>query len=218
MAEEKTHHVSEKAASNMTANGSEPPSCEERLLNEAPAIRVVRRKARRADQGHLHASRHAVLSRFPLEALQRLGEDIKKYRRIERRFRETLKPEGEIGRFLFDRFISCYYRCVMAARVEANSISRTATSASPSAVMPSLHERDVPTLVLQDGERSDSINVIFPPDLFRELVLIQRYDRHFSREMFRALRLLLVLRDSGEEGLQQCIGHILGASKQQAGG
>jgi hypothetical protein len=170
---------------------------------------------RRKDKGRLHISRHAVLSRYPLEALQSVGEDVKKYRRLERRFRETLKPIGEIACMLFDRFFSSYLRCVLAARVEANSFARTATSADPSAVIPSLHERHVPTLVLPNGQENISIHAIFPADLFRELVLIQRYDRHFSREMYRALSLLLVLRDGGEDGLQQCIGQILGSGKKQ---
>jgi hypothetical protein len=170
---------------------------------------------KRKDRGRLHVSRHAVLSRYPLEALQSLGEDVKKYRQLERRFRETLKPDGEIAGFLFDRFFSSYLRCVLAARVEANSFARTATSADPSAAIPSLHERDVPTLVFPNGQENISIHAIFPTDLFRELVLIQRYDRHFSREMYRALSLLLVLRDGGEDGLQQCIGQILGSGKKQ---
>ena len=166
---------------------------------------------KRKDQGRLHVSRHAVLSRYPLEALQSVGEDVKKYRRLERRFRETLKPVGEIGGFLFDRFYSSYLRCVLAARIEATSFARTATSADPSGGVPALLERDVPTLVSPDGQRNNSFHAIFPTDLFRELVLIQRYDRHFSREMFRALSLLLALRDNGEADLQQkCIAQILG--------
>jgi hypothetical protein len=184
-----------------------------------PSTRLDRKGShKRKDKGHLHATRHGVLSCYLYEALQTLGEDVKKFRRIERRFREALKPDGEIGNMVFDRFYSSYLRSVLGARIEASAVTPTATSASHSAVVPTLLERDVPTLVWPDGEKNPSIHANFPPDLIRELVLIQRYDRHYSREMFRALSLLLVLRDSGEDGLQQCIAQILGLNKQHAGG
>jgi hypothetical protein len=152
-----------------------------------------------------------------LEALQSLGEDVKKFRRLEGRFREALKPDGAIAGMLFDRCFSSYLRCVLAARLEASAVAPTATSANPSAVVPLLRERDVPTLVLPNGHEGTSIRATFPEEVFRELVLVERYDRHFCREMYRALSLLLVMRNGGEDGLQQCIGQILGASKQQAG-
>lgn len=47
-------------------------------------------------------------------------------------------------------------------------------------------------------------------DLLRELTLVQRYDRHFSKEMFGALALLLVLRRSGEAGLEDALTKIFG--------
>jgi hypothetical protein len=156
---------------------------------------------KRKDEGRLHATRHGVLSRYPYEALQSLGEDIKKFRRLERRFRETLKPEGEIAGMLFDRFYAIYLRCILAARIEASAVTPTATSASHSAVIPTLLQRDVPTLFWPDEEKNPSIHANLSADLIRVLVLIQRYDRHFSREMFRALSSLLVSRDSGEDAL-----------------
>jgi len=173
---------------------------------------------RRKDQGNFHAARHAVLSRYPLKALQSLGDDVKRFRRLERRFRETLKPDGEIGGLLFDRFFSSYLRCVLAARLEASAVAPAATPANPSAVVPLLHERDVPTLILRNGEENVSNGATFPTGLMHELTLVQRYDRHYSREMYRALSLLLVLRDGGEDGLQQCIWQIFGVTKPLEGG
>ena len=173
---------------------------------------------KRKDQGKFHATRDGVLSRYPLKALKNLGEDDKKFRRIERRFRETLRPVGVIADLLFDRFFASYLRCVLAGRVEAGAFAPIAASANPSAIAPLLEERDVPTLVLRDGPEDASIRAALPADIYRELVLIQRYDRHFSREMFRALSLLLVLRDGGEEALKQSIWQFLGLTKPQEGG
>ena len=41
-------------------------------------------------------------------------------------------------------------------------------------------------------------------------VLQRRYDRHFGREMFSALALLLVLRRSGEAGLEDALASAFG--------
>ena len=39
------------------------------------------------------------------------------------------------------------------------------------------------------------------PDMFRRLALIARYDRAASKEMYRTLGLLMLMRDGGEQGL-----------------
>jgi hypothetical protein len=59
-----------------------------------------------------------------------------------------------------------------------------------------------------------SIAASLPPDIFRELVLVQRYDRHFGHDMFRTLSLLLTMRDGGEDALRQSIELMLGAGKR----
>ena len=46
------------------------------------------------------------------------------------------------------------------------------------------------------------MNDEMPPDLLRGLVLAQRYDRHHSREMYRSLALLLLLRRGREAALE----------------
>jgi hypothetical protein len=72
--------------------------------------------------------------------------------------------------------------------------------------------------IIPDQDQNDAISEGLPPDILRELVLVQRYDRHFSREMFRALAILLVLRKSGENGLEQCIGQMPGLKKDNSWG
>ena len=39
------------------------------------------------------------------------------------------------------------------------------------------------------------------PDMYRRLALLARYDRAASKEMYRTLGLLILMRDDGEKGL-----------------
>jgi hypothetical protein len=172
-----------------------------------------KRPRKRADQGHLHATRHGILSRHLLEALKMLGEDIKPIRRLERRFRKVLSSKGEIADLIFDRFFSSYLRCILSARVEAKAIAPRSTATNESAVIPSVRELEFPTLIMADGPDNASTTSPIPPDLIHQLVLIQRYDRHFAREMYRALSLLLVLRNGGEDALHEIIVQVLGVGK-----
>jgi hypothetical protein len=55
----------------------------------------------RKDKNHFHATRHGVLSRYPLEALASLGENIRHLRRIERKFPMELKPSGFAAESMF---------------------------------------------------------------------------------------------------------------------
>ena len=189
--------------------------------NEGSAPSVAQGSAgprKRKDSGHLHATRHAVLSRYPLEALRHLGEDVKQFRRMERRLRATLKPRGEIGGIFFDRFFSSYLRCLLAARLEASAFEPKEAAARQPKALPTLRELEFPTLLLPEENDDRVIHAIFPPDLFRELVLVQRYDGHFAREMYRALSMLLVLRGNGDASLVHCLGQMLGARKENSEG
>jgi hypothetical protein len=174
-------------------------------LEEKPRRTLGARK----DKNRLHSMHHGALSRFPLEALASLGENIKSLRKIERKLRTELKPSGIIAEIFFDRFWSSYLRCLLAARAEAIALTPIDQPACQARETPSLRERELPVLVWQSR---DMISDSFSPDLFRQLCLVERYDRHFSREMFRTLALLLILRGAGEAGLEQCIGKLLGLS------
>jgi len=152
----------------------------------------------RKDKQHLHAMRHAVLSQFPLQALACLGENTRRLRRMEHALRFELKPTGLLADMLFDRMWSSYLRCLLAARAEGLVVSSTKQSPDFSAVM------------LGNDE-----SVFGNSDLFRQLLLVQRYDSHFSREMFRSLGLLILLRNRGETGLEECIEKMLGLKRDQ---
>jgi hypothetical protein len=166
----------------------------------------------RKDKNRLHATRHGVLSRYPLEALANLGENTRNLRRIERKFREELKPSGILATTLFDRFFSSYLRCLLAERAEAAMFAPIDQPAGEPRHFVSLKERDVPTLVLQESSGASETHL--PADLLRQLALAARYDAHFSKEMYRALALLLVLRNGGEAALDQCVSKILGVNRE----
>jgi hypothetical protein len=163
---------------------------------------------KRADRGRLHAIGHGVLARYPLEALQKLGEDVRKFRRLESKFRQALKPDGEVALLLFDRFWSSYLRCVLAARVEAQVIAPRVNTDDSNKALPQLHERDVPTLLFAEKSDPGAISQTLPTDLIHELTLLQRYECHFSRELYRSLHLLLIMREGGEDGLTQLLRNI----------
>jgi len=177
---------------------------------DAEGIRTYRK-----DKRHLHTTRHAVFSKYPLQALARLGENVRQLRTLERLLRAELKPSGTLGAILFDRFWSCYLRCLLAARAEAVALTPKSRPDESASSRPVIREDTLPTLVWKDHPLDSEV---FSPDLFRQLVLVERYDRHFSREMFRALAMLLVLRSGGEPGLGQCIGKTFGLSNDRLEG
>jgi hypothetical protein len=189
-------------------------------ISEEPVTESPRKKARhtldtRKDKKRLHSMHHGALSRFPLEALASLGENIGSLRKIERKLRAELKPSGIVADIMFDRLWASYLRCLLAARAEALavvSVNQPAGLARPASF---LREATLPTLVTQDR---GSDNEVLSPELFRQLVLVERYDRHFSREMYRALALLLIQRDGGEVGLEQYIGKLVGLNRDPSEG
>ena len=204
--------MEEQENSEVTPGVVEPPPA-----GEAPQLTSVVGDGTRVrrDKGRLHAVRHGVLARHPLEALRHLGEDCKVLRRLERRFRAELKPRGVIADLLFDRFWCAYLRCLMAARVEASAFLARNPDAGTAAVRaPALIQADRPTLVVPDEQQVKTACQILAPDVLQQLLLVQRYDRHFAREMFQALALLLELRGSGQPGLEQSLARMVGISKE----
>jgi hypothetical protein len=175
-----------------------------RTVEKAQAVTATRK-----DKHRLHSMRHAVLSRYPLEALARGGENVRQLRNLERKLRAELKPAGVAGAILFDRLWSSYLRCLLAGRAEALVFDPTDRHAEKPDCTAEIREDLLPTLILNDQA---PVNRVFSPDLFRQLALVARYDRHFSREMYRALAVLLVAKKGGQAGLEQCLGRVLGFS------
>lgn len=190
----------------------EQPVAEGNGVGHACHEELPRVQRTRKDKGHFHATNHGVLSRDPLEALVRLGESPKTLRKIKHDLRTQLKPSGAVGEMLFDRFWSSYLRCFLAAKAEANAFAPIDQPTGESRLIASLKEREVPTLIFQDPSRTSEPHL--STDLLRQLALVARYDAHFSKEMYRALGMLLILRSGGEAALEQCVGKVLGFNKE----
>ena len=174
------------------------------------------RKSRRTDSGKLHRVRHGILSREILDALVQLGEDRRTFRRLERQYRTALQPNGPFGNMFFDRFWSSYLRLILIGRLETQLFAGKPEGESKSVSL-ALVPGHQPTLVCQDsdGQASEATPLMeeLAPDLLRGLVLAQRYDRHYSREMYRSLALLLLLRRGGEAALESWASEMFGAEK-----
>jgi hypothetical protein len=168
----------------------------------------------RKDKARIHVTRNAVLSRYPLQALASLGENIRQLRRFEAKLRAELKPSGAVGGMYFDRMWSSYLRCVLAARAEAMALVPCDQRKDLDARTPTLSERELPTLVWAGHDAETELS----PELLKQLVLLQRYDTHFAREMNRALGVLLILRESGEAGMARCVSKALGLGNDRIGG
>lgn len=159
----------------------------------------------RQDRGRLHAVRNSVLNRGLLESLRRYGENPKVLRRMETELRAALRPTGPIGNLLFGRFWACVLRLILVARLEGTGLAPRNPSKNLAAV-PSLREGALPILVTPEPENlcavAENAEAV-DPDVFHRLALIARYDRAASREMYKTLGLLLLMRDFGEKGLAE---------------
>lgn len=156
------------------------------------------RRARK-DKNRLHATHHGVLSRHPLQALVQSGENLRQLRRTKRLLRAELRPRGVLGEMLFDRAWCSYLRCILISRAEANIFAPENQTEGPVVQVPSIREAHLPTLVYRDAEILNN----FSTELLKHLATVQRYDSHFSREFYRAVGMLLAMRDAGVPGLTE---------------
>jgi hypothetical protein len=159
----------------------------------------------RKDRGRLHAVRNSALNRGLLESLRRYGENPKVLRRMETELRAALRPIGPIGNLLFSRFWACVLRLILVVHLEATGLVSRSPSKN-SAAVPSLREGALPILVTPEPENVNAVPEnaeALEPDVFRRLALIARYDRAASREMYKTLGLLMLMREGGEEGLTE---------------
>ena len=201
-------------------------SCNESSPNELKpdndAKRPKHKNGGRKDRGRLHAVRDSVLTRGLMEILTRYGENLRKLRRMEAELRTALKPEGPLGSLLFGRFWQCVLRLILLGHLEARGLTPSRNIGKNPTATASLREGVMPILVT--GEESDNASDIsdnaevLQPDLFHRLALIARYDRTVSREMFRCLSLLIVMRDGGEDGLGSAIRAVAGIKARDGEG
>jgi hypothetical protein len=161
--------------------------------------RTPRAPRARKDKGGLHARNHGVLSRNPLEALIRLGENPRELIKIEKMLRAELKPTGVFGKLLFDRAWSSFLRCLLIARTEARLFMPVDQDSDR---MPELKEAELPTLVWSEAGPT---NYGFSDDLMKHLETALRYDAHYAREFYRAVGFLVAMQTGGLTGLLDCL-------------
>ena len=97
-----------EVTSKMSTEGeAQTDVCSDRIIDEvgttiAEPHQLPRRPRRtRKDKTHRHAIRHGILSRYPLEVLERLGVNVRTLRQLERELRAELKLSGAVARLLF---------------------------------------------------------------------------------------------------------------------
>jgi hypothetical protein len=187
-------------------------SCHENNRGDAQTQGRVRK-----DKTCLHRTRHGILCRDPLETLVKLGENKRHLRKIEKDFRAELEPSGTIANVIFDRMFSCYLRCLLAVKLEARALIPVDSPAPHGERrVARISPEELPTLIFCDETQQHLQDL--SSNLWSRISLVQKYDSHFSREFFRSLGLLLVMKGSGEAGLANCIGKALGAHKDSVEG
>jgi hypothetical protein len=100
-------------------------------------------------------------------------------------------------------------RLIFGSHLEGKGLFTSAVPSKRTIAVPYLQDGPVPILVTQtqdndvtDGPKeSEAIG----QDLFHRLAFIARYDRSASREMYRTLGFLLVMRDGGGKGLTAAV-------------
>jgi hypothetical protein len=151
----------------------------------------------REDQNHLHTTRHGVLSRHPLEALAKAGENVRALRRLEKSLRAQFQPKGLIEELMFDRAWSCLLHCLLIARAEKRIF---AEENQP----PNFAERVRRTRAMAVATGNNKV-VDRSENLLKSLSISQRYDSHYWREFNRAIGTLLLLRKGGLAGATQAL-------------
>lgn len=169
--------------------------------------------ATRRDKNRVHRMRHGMLSKYPFEVLISLGEDKRTLRRMERMFWAELRPQGMVGALLFDRFWFSYLRCLLAGR--SASTTRRVNSNDPKESIPSIMAGPSPVLVFPDGDKASASDL--QDVLLREMALVENYDRQVSREMYRMLAILILIRDHGTESLAEALARFVGKKTNSRG-
>jgi hypothetical protein len=169
---------------------------------EGSPVQGCKELPKRKDGGKLHATQTSVLSRGLLEALRHHGQNIRRLREMERALRATLRPTGPLAELFFDRFWHSILRLILASLLEAKRLTQKSSEFSNKPGIPELHSEFEPVLVISEKQNDLPIQTsapLFEAELVHRLSLIARYDRAASREMYRSLSLLLVLRDQGDD-------------------
>lgn len=167
-------------------------------VHEASPEELHGASAKRKDRGRLHGRRNALLSRGLLEVLRRRGQDIRQLRALENVMRKRLQSDDPLSELLFDRFWASNQQCILARQLELEIFNVQETEPGSNAGLPQLQKGFEPVLITDEIERP-AYGTHLNADLLHRLALISRYERAASREVYRTLSLLLVLRGDGED-------------------
>jgi hypothetical protein len=198
--------------------GGTPPDSEIKSKTKTDGVSANERQLKRAVTPHARRGKknttgRGILSSNPREALINAGENIQVLGRIERSLREELQPMGTIGQILFDRLLSCLWRCSLIARKEKNVF---AAENQPGTFEERFElAKQSRLLALAGGNSKAADNQ--SGDLLKNLLIMQRYDAHFFREFYRALGMLLALRGAGDAGLILVLAKTFGQNKEISG-
>jgi hypothetical protein len=140
-----------------------------------------------------------------LEGLARRGENIRQLREFERALRKDLQPDGVSAELLFDRMWSSFLRLLHIVRSEARVLTADRAPTYMEIEIPGLPKLDKPSFSFDDLSLTR----------LQYLALVQRYDSHFSRDFFRAMGLLVAMRDGGKAGLARQLEKTFGKNKDE---
>jgi hypothetical protein len=169
-------------------------------LDEASQPSDQHEPKKRKDRGRLHSARNSLLCRGLLETLQRNGQNIKPLRAMEKALRDTLLPTGPLAELFFDKFWASVLRLILTAQLESLAM-RSEADVSRASRLPQLYRRSEPMLSEFESDATNQGAGNSGAEILHRLSLISRYDRAASREMYRTLSLLLILRDQGNVAL-----------------
>jgi hypothetical protein len=220
--EKQTHQINsphdlESSAPLIPTSAETPPQASEKpdssrtdaVETSGIAESLAKEASGRKDRGCRHVVHSSVLSRSLIQTLERRGENVRALRKIESELRAALKPQGALGRLLFDRFWASVLRLILVARLEEDGLAPQGIASKDTATVPSLREGRLPVLVVpEDGDGSNDgpdETLASDSELFRRLSLIARYDRSAAREMYRAMSLLLTMGSEGQTGLENLV-------------
>jgi hypothetical protein len=171
----------------------------------------------RKDKDCVHRTRHGILSRYPLQILIDQGESKRRLLQIEKNFISDLAPTGTIGNAIFDRMFSSYLRVMLAGKMESRTMIVVDSPARPDGMqVAGISAQELPTLIFSADPRGDLQNL--SPESWSQIALVQKYDSYYSREFFRCLGLLLVLKHGGELALAGNVSKVLGTHKDPVEG
>ena len=158
------------------------------------------KRGARTDQNQLHITHHNILSRHPLEALVKAGENSRELRRFERALLAEVQPQGIVAQCLFDRCLSSHLKGLLINRAEKHLFDAENKSFEE-------RLREANKMVLAGGQPQNE------SDFYKNLSITQRYESHHCRQFFRTLAMLLAIRGTGQAGLARVLGKAFAQGK-----